>query len=232
LLRTRFQRFLRREDGAVAVIFALLILFVFVPILGVSTELGLRTMEQRKLQHQADLAAYSAVVASQPNAPGHQNPEGGQCPDLQALQGGYLAAWRSGHTPLNGRTPAELLCTPGQLNEIIAINDATKGLCGLQAENLGDDVFLCVRLTLDQDRLFSRIFSLFTDQDAAQSVRLSALAVAQFPTEGGGGITPCIRARGDITSGGSTIVSGEGCAFVSLEGKIDLNGRSADVGVC
>lgn len=139
------KEFYRREDGVVSVLFALLIPFVFIPILAVSSELGLRTMEQRKLQQQADMAAYSAAVALGPDDPNHEDPVGGQCPKQIALQGGYLAALNSGYTWLDESTAGQLKCTPGQLDEIIAIDANTGDLCGIPAADLGNITYLCVR---------------------------------------------------------------------------------------
>lgn len=231
------KRFLACEDGAVIIMLSFVLIFIFIPILAVTTELGLRTMEQRKLQHQADVAAYSASAAW---LTVDQNPSlhaVNQCPPNLVRKAGYFAAHGSGFEASNQRASKLLHC--GSANEIKVVNDSHDRSCSVASENseerLDEDFFgLCVRLSQDQPRLFSRLFL------GRGNFRISATAITMLPSlvsqpdtcllalaETGHGID------GDgITVGGNFSIDVLGDCVVGSNSNIRRNGNNTIIGPC
>jgi hypothetical protein len=233
-----WKRFLTREDGAVVIMLSFVLVFVFFPILAVTTELGLRTMEQRKLQHQADVAAYSASVAwlAVDQDPSLQAVN--QCPPNLVLEAGYFAAHGSGFEASNPRISKFLRC--GSTDEIKIVSDSHTRSCNVASENskerLDDGFFgLCVRLSQEQPRLFSRLFLGPGDlKITASAITILPNVVSQPDTcllalaETGHGID----AGDGITVGGNFSIDVLGDCVVGSNSNIRRNGNNTIIGPC
>ena len=191
--------FRKADDGVVAVMFAVL-LPVLIGILALGVELGLRQMEQRKLQHAADAAAISGAIgrfetgySSDSNA------------ELLALT--FYVASQGGFSAEDGRTALR----PYSENSDPDIYEL----------HFVDDETVRVRLHRDRPGLFSRIFP--GGGGATIAASADAGIAGRAPGE-----PFCFLGRNKVSVQGNVNIELPGCRIASND-QFTMSGAAADL---
>lgn len=179
-----YQRFARNEEGVVAVIFALT-LPVLIGALALGVELGLRQMEQRKLQHAADAAAISGAISRIERNYAES--------DNRVLASTFHLAEEGGFSPSDDRE-----------NRLLRPYSSNPDSYELRYRDTDSAVEIILRT--ERPGLFSAIWP-------GDGVSISARAVAGLGELGELGA--CVLGRNDVDIGGNVSVFLESCILAS-----------------